>query len=224
MHFTVERGTDIDAAMRQIMDYLNEQKTLGYTEVKNRCHLYLNLATPKKVAFPGNSNDFIVTNDAFVNENAVLVEKGRDEAINMVLCILKNKINLLEEYKKELSSIKYYHDRAAEKKYKTLGEWKEKLDIIERKILIAENEVPMYQNMYDLIKQDQGVLRMYIEVEHARWNQAEKHIKVFPYMKYGDIWIGFAVKNRYDWTVITYREEPVFKDVPETLFYEVHLN
>ena len=42
-----------DAAMRQIMDYLNEQKTLGYTEVKNRCHLYLNLATPKKVAFPG---------------------------------------------------------------------------------------------------------------------------------------------------------------------------
>lgn len=224
MHFTVERGTDIDAAMRQIMDYLNEQKTLGYTEVKNRCHLYLNLATPKKVAFPGNSNDFIVTNDAFVNENAVLVEKGRGEAINMVLCILKNKINLLEEYKKELSSIKYYHDRAAEKKYKTLGEWKEKLDIIERKILIAENEVPMYQNMYDLIKQDQGVLRMYIEVEHARWNQAEKHIKVFPYMKYGDIWIGFAVKNRYDWTVITYREEPVFKDVPETLFYEVHLN
>ena len=130
MHFTVERGTDIDAAMRQIMDYLNEQKTLGYTEVKNRCHLYLNLATPKKVAFPGNSNDFIVTNDAFVNENAVLVEKGRGEAINMVLCILKNKINLLEEYKKELSSIKYYHDRAAEKKYKTLGEWKEKLDII----------------------------------------------------------------------------------------------
>lgn len=224
MHFTVERGTDIDVAMRQIMDYLNEQKTLGYTEVKNRCHLYLNLATPKKVAFPGNSNDFIVTNDAFVNENAVLVEKGRGEAINMVLCILKNKINLLEEYKKELSSIKYYHDRAAEKKYKTLGEWKEKLDIIERKILIAENEVPMYQNMYDLIKQDQGVLRMYIEVEHARWNQAEKHIKVFPYMKYGDIWIGFAVKNRYDWTVITYREEPVFKDVPETLFYEVHLN
>lgn len=223
MHFTVERGTDIDAAMRQIMDYLNEQKTLGYTEVKNRCHLYLNLATPKKVAFPGNSNDFIVTNDAFVNENAVLVEKGRGEAINMVLCILKNKINLLEEYKKELSSIKYYHDRAAEKKYKTLGEWKEKLDIIERKILIAENEVPMYQNMYDLIKQDQGVLRMYIEVEHARWNQAEKHIKVFPYMKYGDIWIGFAVKNRYDWTVITYREEPVFKDVPETLFYEVHI-
>lgn len=79
MHFTVERGTDIDAAMRQIMDYLNEQKTLGYTEVKNRCHLYLNLATPKKVAFPGNSNDFIVTNDAFVNENAVLVEKGRGE-------------------------------------------------------------------------------------------------------------------------------------------------
>lgn len=223
MHFTVERGTDIDAAMRQIMDYLNEQKTLGYTEVKNRCHLYLNLATPKKVAFPGNSNDFIVTNDAFVNENAVLVEKGRGEAINMVLCILKNKINLLEEYKKELSSIKYYHDRAAEKKYKTLGEWKEKLDIIERKILIAENEVPMYQNMYDLIKQDQSVLRMYIEVEHARWNQAEKHIKVFPYMKYGDIWIGFAVKNRYDWTVITYREEPVFKDVPKTLFYEVHI-
>lgn len=223
MHFTVERGTDIDAAMRQIMDYLNEQKTLGYTEVKNRCHLYLNLATPKKVAFPGNSNDFIVTNDAFVNENAVLVEKGRGEAINMVLCILKNKINLLEEYKKELSSIKYYHDRAAEKKYKTLGEWKEKLDIIERKMLIAENEVPMYQNMYDLIKQDQSVLRMYIEVEHARWNQAEKHIKVFPYMKYGDIWIGFAVKNRYDWTVITYREEPVFKDVPETLFYEVHI-
>lgn len=223
MHFTVERGTDIDAAMRQIMDYLNEQKTLGYTEVKNRCHLYLNLATPKKVAFPGNSNDFIVTNDAFVNENAVLVEKGRGESINMVLCILKNKINLLEEYKKELSSIKYYHDRAAEKKYKTLGEWKEKLDIIERKILIAENEVPMYQNMYDLIKQDQSVLRMYIEVEHARWNQAEKHIKVFPYMKYGDIWIGFAVKNRYDWTVITYREEPVFKDVPKTLFYEVHI-
>ena len=223
MHFTVERGTDIDAAMRQIMDYLNEQKTLGYTEVKNRCHLYLNLATPKKVAFPGNSNDFIVTNDAFVNENAVLVEKGRGEAINMVLCILKNKINLLEEYKKELSSIKYYHDRAAEKKYKTLGEWKEKLDIIERKILIAENEVPMYQNMYDLIKQDQSVLRMYIEVEHARWNQAEKHIKVFPYMKYGDIWIGFAVKNRYDWTVITYREEPVYKDVPKTLFYEVHI-
>lgn len=223
MHFTVERGTDIDAAMRQIMDYLNEQKTLGYTEVKNRCHLYLNLATPKKVAFPGNSNDFIVTNDAFVNENAVLVEKGRGEAINMVLCILKNKINLLEEYKKELSSIKYYHDRAAEKKYKTFGKWKEKLDIIERKILIAENEVPMYQNMYDLIKQDQGVLRMYIEVEHARWNQAEKHIKVFPYMKYGDVWIGFAVKNRYDWTVITYREEPVFKDVPETLFYEVHI-
>ena len=193
------------------------------TEVKNRCHLYLNLATPKKVAFPGNSNDFIVTNDAFVNENAVLVEKGRGEAINMVLCILKNKINLLEEYKKELSSIKYYHDRAAEKKYKTLGEWKEKLDIIERKILIAENEVPMYQNMYDLIKQDQSVLRMYIEVEHARWNQAEKHIKAFPYMKYGNIWIGFAVKNRYDWTVITYREEPVFKDVPETLFYEVHI-
>lgn len=223
MHFTVERGTDIDVAMRQIMDYLNEQKTLGYTEVKNRCHLYLNLATPKKVAFPGNSNDFIVTNDAFVNENAVLVEKGRGEAINMVLCILKNKINLLEEYKKELSSIKYYHDRAAEKKYKTLGEWKEKLDIIERKILIAENEVPMYQNMYDLIKQDQSVLRMYIEVEHARWNQAEKHIKAFPYMKYGNIWIGFAVKNRYDWTVITYREEPVFKDVPETLFYEVHI-
>lgn len=223
MHFTVERGTDIDAAMRQIMDYLNEQKTLGYTEVKNRCHLYLNLATPKKVAFPGNSNDFIVTNDAFVNETAVLVEKGRGEAINMVLCILKNKINLLEEYKKELSSIKYYHDRAAEKKYKTLGEWKEKLDIIERKILIAENEVPMYQNMYDLIKQDQSVLRMYIEVEHARWNQAEKHIKVFPYMKYGDIWIGFAVKNRYDWTVITYREEPVFKGVPKTLFYEVHI-
>ena len=223
MHFTVERGTDIDAAMRQIMDYLNEQKTLGYTEVRNRCHLYLNLATPKKVAFPGNSNDFIVTNDAFVNENAVLVEKGRGEAINMVLCILKNKINLLEEYKKELPSIKYYHDRAAEKKYKTLGEWKEKLDIIERKILIAENEVPMYQNMYDLIKQDQSVLRMYIEVEHARWNQAEKHIKVFPYMKYGDIWIGFAVKNRYDWTVITYREEPVFKDVPKTLFYEVHI-
>ena len=223
MHFTVERGTDIDAAMRQIMDYLNEQKTLGYTEVKNRCHLYLNLATPKKVAFPGNSNDFIVTNDAFVNENAVLVEKGRGEAINMVLCILKNKINLLEEYKKEPSSIKYYHDRAAEKKYKTLGEWKEKLDIIERKILIAENEVPMYQNMYDLIKQDQSVLRMYIEVEHARWNQAEKHIKAFPYMKYGNIWIGFAVKNRYDWTVITYREEPVFKDVPKTLFYEVHI-
>lgn len=223
MHFTVERGTDIDAAMRQIMDYLNEQKTLGYTEVKNRCHLYLNLATSKKVAFPGNSNDFIVTNDAFVNENAVLVEKGRGEAINMVLCILKNKINLLEEYKKELSSIKYYHDRAAEKKYKTLGEWKEKLDIIERKILIAENEVPMYQNMYDLIKQDQSVLRMYIEVEHARWNQAEKHIKAFPYMKYGNIWIGFAVKNRYDWTVITYREEPVFKDVPKTLFYEVHI-
>lgn len=223
MHFTVERGTDIDAAMRQIMDYLNEQKTLGYTEVKNRCHLYLNLATPKKVAFPGNSNDFIVTNDAFVNENTVLVEKGRGEAINMVLCILKNKINLLEEYKKELSSIKYYHDRAAEKKYKTLGEWKEKLDIIERKILIAENEVPMYQNMYDLIKQDQCVLRMYIEVEYARWNQAEKHIKAFPYMKYGNIWIGFAVKNRYDWTVITYREEPVFKDVPEALFYEVHI-
>lgn len=223
MHFTVERGTDIDVAMRQIMDYLNEQKTLGYTEAKNRCHLYLNLATPKKVAFPGNSNDFIVTNDAFVNENAVLVEKGRGKAINMVLCILKNKINLLEEYKKELSRIKYYHDRAAEKKYKTFGKWKEKLDIIERKILIAENEVPMYQNMYDLIKQDQGVLRMYIEVEHARWNQAEKHIKVFPYMKYGDIWIEFAVKNRYDWTVITYREEPVFKDVPETLFYEVHI-
>lgn len=223
MHFTIERGTDIDVAMQQIMDYINEQKALGYTEVKNRCHLYLNLATPRKVAFPGNGDDFIVTNDSFVNENAVLAKKGRDKTTNRVLTILREKINLPEKYKKELPSIKYYHDLAVEKKYKTIDKWKEKLEDLERKIPAAEKEVPMYQEMYNLIRQDSSTLHMlmYIETEHTRWNKTEKYIKAFPYMKYGDIWIAFTFGKWNSYDIKVYREEPAFDDIPESLFYTI---
>ena len=48
MHFTIERGTDIDTALEMIKQFINIQKEAGYSVVKNRCRLYLNLSSPDK--------------------------------------------------------------------------------------------------------------------------------------------------------------------------------
>ena len=63
MHFTIERGTDIDTALEMIKQFINIQKEAGYSVVKNRCHLYLNLSSPDKKACVLNPEDYVVTDE-----------------------------------------------------------------------------------------------------------------------------------------------------------------
>lgn len=90
MHFTIERGTDIDTALEMIKQFINIQKEAGYSVVKNRCHLYLNLSSPDKKACALNPEDYVVTDEKIVNENDLYEKEAMNKGKKAVVEFKKN--------------------------------------------------------------------------------------------------------------------------------------
>ena len=230
MHFTIERGTDIDTALEMIKQFINIQKEAGYSVVKNRCHLYLNLSSPDKKACVLNPEDYVVTDEKIVNENDLYAKEAMDKGKKAVVEFLRKYLALPARYEEEIKKASGYLQNAIDRGYSTKDKWEAEIEKSKTELRKIEANIPLYRDILTTILQEPERLKFFAKtrIEQQRWNVREKYMDVFPYIQCGDIWIGFinAHSGYYSWVsaMKPFRNEPSASDIKEDWFLSFAMN
>lgn len=223
-------ATDIDTALEMIKQFINIQKEAGYSVVKNRCHLYLNLSSPDKKACVLNPEDYVVTDEKIVNENDLYAKEAMDKGKKAVVEFLRKYLALPARYEEEIKKASGYLQNAIDRGYSTKDKWEAEIEKSKTELRKIEANIPIYRDILTTILQEPERLKFLAKtrIEQSRWNVREKYMDVFPYIQCGDIWIGFinAHSGYYSWVsaMKPFRNEPCEIDNKHSTFVRKNTN